>query len=84
MYTLGYPHAHSHFPYAIPVPTMGRMYNLCITYAQHADPVGNYVQNLWITLGTGGRWGYRRIVTVPASIQNSRKLGLTPVSSCVL
>ena len=60
-----YPHAHSHFPYAIPVPTMGRMYNLCITYAQHADPVGNYVQNLWITLGTGGRWGIAGLLLYP-------------------
>ena len=45
----------------------------CITYVK---PVDNF--------GDGGELGYRRIVTVPSGIQNSRKLGLTTVSSCVL
>ena len=45
----------------------------CITYVK---PVDNF--------GAGGPRGYRRIVTVPSGIQNSRKLGLTTVSLCVL
>ena len=45
----------------------------CITYVK---PVDNF--------GGGGPRGYCSIVTVPSGIQNSRKLGLTTVSSCVL
>ena len=45
----------------------------CITYVK---PVDNF--------GGGGARGCCCIVTVPSGIQNSRKLGLTTVSSCIL
>ena len=64
------------------------MDNLCTPYAQ---AVGIPVDNSCITyvkpvdnFGGGGPRGYCSIVTVPSGIQNSRKLGLTTVSSCVL